>query len=183
MKQLWAPWRMEYITDKPDTSADSPDAASSTSSDVTSDTSSTIDCPFCAAPVSTEHEKSLLLYKGAQTSVIMNRYPYSNGHLMVSPLVHTADFTSLDAEISAELFNMTKASVRILTEAMAPEGFNVGLNLGEAAGAGIAEHLHMHIVPRWSGDTNFMPVLSDIKVMPEHLGATYARLKPYFDDL
>jgi ATP adenylyltransferase len=171
---------MEYITDKPDSSSDSTNAASSNSPDAASDTSG---CPFCDSPDSTDHLSSLLLYKGLHTSVIMNRYPYSNGHLMVSPLVHTADFISLDADISAELFNMMKASVRILTEAIAPEGFNIGANLGAAAGAGIAEHLHMHIVPRWNGDTNFMPILSDIKVMPEHLATTYAKLKPYFDTL
>lgn len=179
MKQLWAPWRMEYITDKPDSSIDSPDTTYSSSSDVTSN----IGCPFCDSPNSTDHHSSLLLYKGLHTSVIMNRYPYSNGHLMVSPLVHTADFISLETEISAELFDMMKTSVRILTEALSPEGFNIGANLGAAAGAGIAEHLHMHIVPRWNGDTNFMPILSDIKVMPEHLATTYAKLLPYFEAL
>ena len=125
----------------------------------------------------------LLLYKGEHTSVIMNKYPYSNGHLMVSPLSHTADLVQLPPVVSAELFDMTKVAVKILAECMNPDGFNVGMNLGSAAGAGIAEHLHMHVVPRWNGDTNFMPVLSDIKVMPEHIDATYAKLKPLFESI
>ncbi len=113
----------------------------------------------------------------------MNRYPYGNGHLMVSPTAHIADINALDAETSTELFDMTKSAVQVLTASMSPDGFNVGMNLGAAAGAGIADHMHMHIVPRWSGDTNFMPLLSDTKVISEHLEATYAKLKPGFDSL
>ncbi len=190
MKQLWAPWRMEYINTAP---ADTDKEGSG--------------CPFCDAPASLdshsgtistedpakgsdstpEPDKSkspaslLLLYKGDSTSVIMNKYPYSNGHLMVSPLSHTADFTGLSPETSAELFHMTRIAVKILTECLNPDGFNVGMNLGSAAGAGISEHLHMHVVPRWNGDTNFMPVLSDARVISEHIDATYARLKPLFE--
>ncbi len=168
MKQLWAPWRMEYITAAPEQKAG---------------TSTATGCPFCDSPASTDPTSSLLLYLGPRTSVIMNRYPYGNGHLMVSPLAHVADLSALDAETSLELFNMTKSAVRILTESMTPEGFNIGMNLGTAAGAGIAEHMHMHVVPRWNGDTNFMPILSDTRVVSEHIDATYAKLKPLFDSV
>ena len=112
----------------------------------------------------------------------MNRYPYANAHLMVSPREHTADFAALDAATVAVVQAELQACVRILGKAFSPQGFNVGMNLGRVAGAGVADHMHWHIVPRWEGDTNFMPVLGETKVMPEHIEATYDRLLPLFEE-
>jgi ATP adenylyltransferase len=112
--------------------------------------------------------------------VMLNRYPYNNGHLMVAPRKHTADFDRLSAAARAELGETLRRSIGVLRRELEPEGFNVGLNLGRVAGAGVADHLHWHIVPRWSGDTNFMPVVAETKVMPQHLLESYARLAPAF---
>jgi ATP adenylyltransferase len=113
----------------------------------------------------------------------MNLYPYNTGHLMVVPYTHTADLAMLDAAIAGELFELTRRSVAILSEALAPHGFNIGMNLGRTAGAGIDEHLHMHIVPRWDGDANFMPIVAGTKLIPEALDQTYAKLRPRFDEI
>ena len=112
----------------------------------------------------------------------MNRFPYANGHLMVAPREHTADFAALDPAVVAAVQAEIQACVRILAGTFSPQGFNVGMNLGRVAGAGVVDHMHWHIVPRWEGDTNFMPVLSDTKVMPEHIDATYNRLLPLFEE-
>ena len=112
----------------------------------------------------------------------MNRYPYANAHLLISPREHTADLTSLTAEIAAEVHSQLADCVRILGRAFAPHGFNVGMNLGRVAGAGVADHMHWHVVPRWEGDTNFMPLLAETKVMPEHVLDTYDKLLPLFEE-
>lgn len=163
MKVLWAPWRLSYV--------EKPDAASG--------------CIFCDKPkaaTATARRESLVLRVTDHASVIMNLFPYANGHVLVSPRRHTADFASLDAATSLALQEELQRVVRVLTKAFAPAGFNVGMNLGRPAGAGIADHLHWHVVPRWIGDTNFMPMLAETRVMPEHLEATYARLLPLFEE-
>lgn len=161
METKFTPWRGVYIKrgDEPSTG-----------------------CVFCAmAEASPERDAELLvLARGQRCFVVMNRYPYNTAHLMVLPFAHTADLPGLDEATAAELFALTRRSLALLGDEYAPHGFNLGMNLGRVAGAGIAEHLHMHIVPRWSGDTNFMPIVGGTKLIPETLETTYARLRPRF---
>ncbi|ABB38770.1 histidine triad (HIT) protein [Oleidesulfovibrio alaskensis G20] len=160
MKTLWAPWRLEYILGpKPDT------------------------CVFCLPEHTQEDEERLILYRGKFNFVIMNKFPYNNGHLMVTPYRHVMNLAELSVDEAHENMDLIQACVRILNERFSPQGINVGLNLGEAAGAGIREHLHFHLVPRWNGDSSFMAVMDETRVIPEHLNATYAALKPYFERL
>lgn len=159
MKRLWAPWRLEYIKSAKEKG-----------------------CVLCKAGNGKPGD-GLLLYRGRHSLVVLNKYPYNNGHLMVAPLRHVADIESLTAEESADIFRLISHSTRILTESMAPGGYNIGMNIGKAAGAGIDDHLHVHVVPRWPGDDNFMPVLADTKVMPEHLADTRSRLLPYYEPI
>ncbi len=156
-RPLWAPWRIEYIrSEKPD------------------------NCFLCAMFAANADRDNLLLFRGKTCAVVMNRYPYSGGHLMVAPFRHTADFADLSRDEALELHALTVRSVAVLRETMNPEGFNIGINLGAPAGAGLKDHLHQHIVPRWTGDTNFMPVLGGPRVMPEALLDTYDLLyKPF----
>jgi ATP adenylyltransferase len=154
---LWAPWRMTYIG--------GPRSEG---------------CLLCDIPRERNDVVSLILHRGPRTYVVMNRYPYNNGHLMIVPYRHCADLERLSAEDSLELMQESQRATRILHREFGAEGFNVGFNLGKAAGAGIAEHVHVHVVPRWVGDTNFMPVLADTKVMPDYLEATYEKLVPFF---
>lgn len=154
MKLLWAPWRIEYILSRKGP-----------------------ECVFCQAPSEDTDRDNLILHRGRRNYIIMNRYPYNSGHLMVVPFVHTSSFKGLDSEALSEMMELTRASVDCLSEVMRPEGFNTGLNMGQAAGAGIKEHLHMHIVPRWAGDSNFMAVVDEVRVVPEHLTATYNKIK------
>lgn len=160
MKQLWCPWRIDYIL------GPKPDA-----------------CVFCLPEHTREDEERLVLYRGKHNFVIMNKYPYNNGHLMVTPYRHLMDICALTEEESAELMRLLRACTAILQKSFSPEGVNLGLNQGGAAGAGIREHLHFHLVPRWNGDSSFMAVLDEVRVMPEHLHSTYATLKPHFDRL
>lgn len=153
MEKLWAPWRMAYI-EVPQVQG----------------------CIFCEKPKESADREQLILYRGERCFVIMNLFPYNNGHLMVAPYRHTADLIGLDAEEQAELMRLTRYCVRVLQEAFHPDAFNIGMNLGKTAGAGIADHLHMHIVPRWNGDTNFMPVIGETKVLPDALHGTYDKL-------
>lgn len=159
MERLWAPWRLEYIVGE-----------------------KIEGCIFCEFPKKNEDEKYLILHRGKHAFVIMNAFPYSNGHLMVVPYRHLGDFTELNDDESLEMMQLAQKSCRALRAICNPDGFNIGVNAGTAAGAGIADHVHMHIVPRWSGDTNFMPVLADVKVIPEALHTTYRKLKPHFDE-
>jgi ATP adenylyltransferase len=158
MKVLWAPWRMEYILS--DQKAEG--------------------CIFCAGDDRSKDEINLVLYSGALTTVMMNRFPYINGHLLVAPVRHVPDLESLTDEETLDLLLVVRKSIRVLKTVMRPEGFNVGLNLGNVAGAGVEAHLHFHIVPRWNGDTNFMSVLGEVRVIPEHIAKTYHRLLPHF---
>ncbi len=160
---MWAPWRMVYVTKEHDEGYDGPK------------------CVFCRLPQRGDDETALILARGDHSFVIMNLYPYNNGHLMVVPYEHTDNLTTLAAPALAEMMALMQRAQGILTEVMRPQGFNMGINQGSASGAGIAEHLHMHLVPRWVGDTNFMPVLGDTRVMPQHLDETYQLLKPRFD--
>lgn len=159
MDQLWAPWRIEYIQGEKDDR-----------------------CIFCTAPEK-DAEGALLLYKGPVSLVMLNKYPYNNGHIMIAPLRHIGVLRDLTPEEGSDIFRLTTSVTEILAKAFRPDGFNIGMNIGKAAGAGIDDHLHMHVVPRWNGDMNFMPVLGDVKVMPEHLTATFRKLKPHFDRL
>ena len=137
-------------------------------------------CVFCDHLAEGDDEKANILYRGRKTFALLNAFPYNTGHLMVAPLRHAADVSDLDEAERAELFELTCRSVEVVRTALGAEGFNTGMNLGAAGGAGIPGHLHMHVVPRWSGDTNFMPVTGNTKVLPEMLADTYAKLKPGF---
>ncbi len=153
MKQLWAPWRLEYIQ-----GADEQEG-----------------CVFCRAP-GLGDEEGLVVHRGERAFVLLNRYPYASGHLMVAAYRHEGDFAALEAEEALEVHRLTATGLGVLSQVMAPQGFNVGWNLGRIAGAGVVDHVHLHAVPRWAGDTNFMPVLADVKVMPEALEATRRKL-------
>lgn len=156
MDKLWAPWRMEYVGRK-----------------------KAEGCLFCRTWKEGRDEENLVLYRGEAAFVILNRFPYNNGHLMVAPKRHMSGVEALTEAEGKEILALVKVSLRALKSIFRPEGFNLGINLGVAAGAGFP-HLHLHVVPRWKGDTNFMPVLSETKVVPEHLGETYRRLHPVF---
>jgi ATP adenylyltransferase len=136
-------------------------------------------CIFCAAPHGVARER-LLLGTSAASVVMLNRYPYQNAHLMVAPRRHTASLPDLPPDEHADLAETLRRALRALDEALHPQGFNLGMNLGACAGAGVVDHLHWHVVPRWAGDTNFMTVTSEVRVIPEHLLATYDRLHPAF---
>ncbi len=153
MEQIWAPWRMVYIGG---------DHGG--------------DCVFCGKANSEEDERNLVVLRGEKTFVIMNLYPYNNGHLLIMPYRHVGEIEDLDEEEMMELFKMTQKMVNAL-RTFNPEGFNVGVNIGKAAGAGVPGHIHIHVVPRWCGDTNFMPVFGDVIVMSESLEATYKKIK------
>jgi len=139
-------------------------------------------CIFCFS-TDKPHSGSLLLYSGPLSSIIMNRYPYSNGHLLVSPKRHVSTLDGLTTEESYDIMRLIARSTTILASAMNAEGFNTGANLGRAAGAGIEDHLHFHVVPRWQGDANFMTVLSEVRVIPEHIESTYRTLLPHFSGI
>ncbi len=153
MKQLWAPWRLQYIK-----------------------TARTEGCIFCTLPADGRDREHGVLFQGRDAFVILNAFPYNSSHLMVVPRRHVARPEALTAPERLEMFHLMTASIQAVTEVYRPEGFNVGMNLGRAAGAGIDDHLHIHVVPRWIGDTNFMPVLGEVKVLPEDLTVTYDRL-------
>jgi ATP adenylyltransferase len=155
-KPLWAPWRLEYIA-----GADEQDG-----------------CVFCdEAAGALPPAESLVVHAGGTALALLNKYPYSSGHLMAAPRRHVGSLAELSDDEALELHRLAVAGVDALTRVYGPAGFNLGWNLGRAAGAGIADHVHLHVVPRWSGDTNFMPVLADVKVIPEHLLETRDRLR------
>jgi ATP adenylyltransferase len=160
MEQLWAPWRMSYIRGE--------------------DPGTQRACIFCLRDCGAEDCQRLVLCRGEHACILMNRYPYSNGHLLVAPFRHTADLADLNDQEALEMHRLLVLAKEVLKECVAPQGFNVGMNLGQVAGAGVADHLHMHIVPRWQGDTNFMPVFADVRIIPEHLEETYGRLAEAF---
>jgi len=153
MNTLFAPWRMEFIEKKPD-----------------------LHCVFCEMIKGGDDQKAQILHRGKHSYVVMNKFPYSNGHLLVVPYRHEKDWPNLTKEEVLELGEFTQKAVQVLSDILHAEGFNLGVNLGKAAGAGIERHVHQHIVPRWVGDYNFMPLLSEVKVISEHLQTTYRKL-------
>ncbi|MBX5449456.1 HIT family protein [Thermogemmatispora sp.] len=158
MENLWAPWRMAYITPK-DEQAKSDE------------------CIFCSKPAAQDDARNHIVYRGERCFMMLNLYPYNNGHLMIAPYRHVPSITELEAETLGDLMAQAQLALRALRKLMAPDGFNLGINEGKVAGAGFAGHVHLHIVPRWLGDTNFMPVIADVKVIPEHLDNVYRQLK------
>ena len=160
MERLWAPWRLEYIESADDDG----------------------DCVFCGAATSTSDDGgSLVLQQGNTAVVMLNKFPYAPGHLLIAPKRHCGTFGDLSAEEAAEIHALAAHGMEVLARTAAPHGFNVGWNLGRPAGAGIVDHVHQHVVPRWSGDTNFMPVLADVRVMPEHLADSRAKLLAHWN--
>lgn len=157
MDRLWTPWRLTYVTE-----ASTPAAG----------------CIFCDAR--DQEGESLVVWRGVMAFVILNKFPYNNGHLMVVPLRHVARLADLSPGELGEVGRLAQAAERVLTSIYAPHGFNMGLNLGRAAGAGVLDHLHLHVVPRWNGDTNFMGVVGETRVLPEELSATAARVRDAF---
>ena len=161
MDRLWTPWRMEYIK-----------------SATTSDESER--CIFCDLPEVGDDEKTLILARRPAAFVILNKYPYNPGHLMIAPFRHVGELSGLEDEELGETGRLVRESVSVIEQAWDPSGFNIGMNLGRVAGAGVPGHLHWHVVPRWDGDSNFMPVIGQTKVLPELLEETYAKLRPEF---
>jgi ATP adenylyltransferase len=152
VERLWAPWRMEYIKAADDDG-----------------------CVFCAAAAGDDAER-LVVHRGTHAFALLNKFPYSSGHFMVAPLRHVGEYGELTDEEVLELHRLASAGMGALAEIYAPQGYNVGWNLGRIAGAGVVDHVHLHVVPRWAGDTNFMPVLADVKVLPEYLAETRRKL-------
>jgi ATP adenylyltransferase len=160
MDRLWAPWRMKYIKE----GIDKPEKG----------------CIFCTKPGQSDDRANLILHRGKTAYVICNKFPYNNGHLMVVPYVHTRSLDEVGDECGLELWKLTALCRRVLSDAFSPDGFNIGINLGRVAGAGIDTHLHIHIVPRWNGDVNFMPVIAETKVISQGLEETYGELAGRF---
>ncbi len=158
--RIWAPWRLAYVKDA--------------SKDLEQE------CVFCAKPAEGDDRASLIVHRGERCFVILNLYPYTNGHLMVAPFEHIGAIQEIPAETTAEIMTLSQRAITILEETYAPHGFNVGFNQGRVAGAGVEHHIHMHVVPRWGGDTNFMPVLADTRVMPQTLEQSYEALAGKF---
>ncbi len=159
MDYLWTPWRYGYIT----TSADPGE------------------CVFCAAARNPDDRASLIVHRGDWNFVILNRFPYTSGHLMVVPYRHVASLEDLDEETAGEMMRLARTGLRHLKTLYRPDGLNMGMNIGKSAGAGIAGHLHLHLLPRWTGDTNFMTVVGETRVLPENLEETWQRVKAAFD--
>lgn len=155
MKQLWSPWRMKYIMNH------EPSA----------------ECIFCKAQKQDDGPENLIVIRGAFTYAILNRYPYTSGHLMIVPFAHRSSLERLDVETRREIIEMITIAEKVLGQVYHPQGFNIGANIGSAAGAGVAGHLHFHVVPRWGGDTNFMSTLGETRVLPETLEQTLSRLQ------
>lgn len=160
MERLWAPWRLQYVTqEKPS------------------------GCIFCDKPQTADDQANLIVRRGRLAYVMLNTFPYNNGHLMVAPYAHVADLEALPAATLHEMMDLAQLCARALKAKFHPDGLNLGLNLGTAAGAGIKDHLHLHLVPRWQGDTNFMPVIGDVRVIPQSLEASYRLLREAFAEL
>ena len=158
MKNLWAPWRIEYVRNKKEKG-----------------------CIFCKKP-KLEDREGLILFRGKTSIILMNLYPYNNGHLLISPLRHIDTFTDMVQSEKIEILDLIDHSMNSLSRIMKPEGFNIGANIGESAGAGVKDHIHFHVVPRWGGDTNFMPVLGETKVQVEGLEDSWEELYPIFKE-
>lgn len=159
-KVLWAPWRGEYISGKRETG-----------------------CIFCPPNSSLPDEERFILYRDEKVLVIMNKFPYNTGHLLVSPARHVKELEDLNEEELLALMKMVQECIKILKKVFSPHGFNIGFNLGKVAGAGYPEHIHLQIVPRWEGDINFLPILGEVKLISQHLLSTYRELFPYFQKI
>ena len=158
MERIWAPWRIDYIVGGERESG----------------------CIFCSKPASDEDDRNLIVHRGPGAFTMMNKFPYNNGHVLVAPFRHASDICQLDSEENRLLLEEVCRSIGVIREVMHAEGFNVGINIGAVAGAGFEDHVHYHIVPRWNGDTNIMPVLADVKIIPEHLLSTCRKLRDRF---
>jgi len=159
VQRLWAPWRMTYIVNDKEHG-----------------------CVFCNKLQERDDRANLVLHRGPHSIVLLNKYPYTNGHLMVAPSRHVRNLEDLSMRECNALMQHLQRSVELVKMVLSPDGVNIGANLGKAAGAGVEDHLHFHVVPRWEGDTNCMPVLADVRVIPEHLEVTYDRLHTFFKD-
>ncbi|HEX2359047.1 MAG TPA: HIT domain-containing protein [Solirubrobacterales bacterium] len=162
-QRIWAPWRLKYVKGASDDAGEA--------------------CIFCVKPGEDEErdEENLIVHRGERCFVILNKFPYTNGHLMVAPYAHLATLPELEPDTVAELMALSQRAMRVIEDVYSPHGYNVGFNQGRVAGAGVEHHIHMHVVPRWGGDTNFMPVLADTRVMPQTLEQSYAALAGSFD--
>lgn len=155
MDYLWTPWRYRYIAEAKNVTG----------------------CVFCAAAEANRDEEMLIVQRGVKNYIILNRYPYTSGHVMIVPYLHTADFAGLEKDTAAEMILLTQRVQAAIDDVYHPDGFNMGMNLGRSAGAGIENHLHMHLLPRWAGDTNFMTTVGETRLEPEDLSTTYTRLR------
>lgn len=160
MKQLWAPWRMAYIEQETEK----------------------LGCIFCTKPRAADQREALVVAQSRHSVVMLNKYPYNNGHLLVAPKRHENQISGLPAAEYDDMNETLRRAAQVVREVFHPTGMNLGMNLGKCAGAGVEDHMHWHIVPRWEGDTNFMPVLGETRVMPQHLLENYDRLQPYFEN-
>ncbi len=161
MQRLWSPWRSKYIASGVDAQAEG--------------------CVFCRMAANPDQDaENFVIYRGEHSFVVLNLYPYITGHLMIVPYLHTSEFDAVAKEISDEMMDLAKRSQTALRAVYSPSGFNMGMNLGSAAGAGIADHLHIHLLPRWTGDTNFMTTVGESRVIPEALEVTYEKLRVHF---
>jgi ATP adenylyltransferase len=159
--RIWAPWRLAYVKDAAKDSEQ--------------------ECIFCAKPAAGDDRDNLIVHRGERCFVILNLFPYTNGHLMVSPFEHIGRFQEIPPEVTAEMNALAQRSMSILEDVYGPEGFNLGINQGRIAGAGVEGHIHLHVVPRWAGDNNYMPVIADTKVMPQSLEESYDAIKEGFE--
>jgi ATP adenylyltransferase len=155
MDYIWTPWRYRYVAEG----------------------TTRIGCVFCDAPAANRDDETFIVLRAKKTFVILNRFPYTTGHVMIVPFAHTADFAHLDVETTSEIMQLAQRMQGALETNYHPEGFNMGMNLGRAAGAGIADHLHLHLLPRWTGDTNFITTVSETRLGPEELVVTYSKLR------
>jgi len=160
MQYIWSPWRMTYIEKHKEEEG----------------------CVFCDAQAQPDGPENLIVFRGDRAFVILNRYPYTSGHLMVVPYIHEPSLEGLDPAIRAEAIELVTRAIGVLRKVYQPEGFNIGINLGDAAGAGITDHVHLHIVPRWTGDTNFMATLGQTRVLSERLEDTYFRVRAAWEE-
>ena len=159
MDYLWTPWRYQYVVNAGNTSG----------------------CIFCDLPAANRDEETLIVLRSTKNYVVLNRYPYTAGHIMIVPYAHTADFAGLDAQTATEMMYVAQRVQAALDSVYHPDGFNLGMNLGRSAGAGIADHLHLHLLPRWAGDTNFMTTIGETRMEPEELSTTYEKLRRALD--
>lgn len=160
--RIWAPWRLEYIKqERPSEEAS--------------------ECIFCTKPKDGDDEAAYIVHRGRLAFVMLNAYPYNNGHLMIAPYEHVATVADIDDQVMLEIMQLTKRATDALEKAYSPEGYNIGINQGRVAGAGVEHHIHLHVVPRWGADTNFMPVLADARVLPQQLSDSYRALKESFE--